>query len=233
MECELSDIILNSVGDVQRFITNAPTVLTNASGGNVRYRMYPASDKDLETLENSEAVTVPPGMVVEFFDLPLSSVTVPDPDVYEDANFEDVRDPLNTDYKYAGKMLWDVTTGAPIWASGDGAEDVWVDGAGSTVYTPVGVPDAFTSAMWTLTDLSTAGDANIGILEVPYDGNSELTDLEYRVDGGSWTSLGAAIVDDYPVAGFTDTDPTDVEIRAVNAIGNSEASDVKVVTTTV
>lgn len=43
----------------------------------------------------------------------------------------------NTVGKHTGRQVWDSTNGRPVWASGSGATDVWVDHAGTTVHTPV------------------------------------------------------------------------------------------------
>jgi hypothetical protein len=207
--------------------------MTNDTGADVKYKMYPWYEKDVETLENSGTVTIPPGMVVEFYpDLAEAAVSVKGDALYEDTDFEDLRGTLNTTGKYAGKMLWDDTTGAPVWAAGGTAISLWVDSAAATVYTPVSYPDAFVAADWALTDLSSDGDLNIEIIEVPYDSESALTDIEYSLDGGDWTSLGAAIADDYPIVVTTNEEHT-VAIRAVNAVGESATSDTKSATATV
>lgn len=235
MEHQVSDIIVNQVGDVQKFITNAPTVLTNSSGASLRYRLSSHSEKDIETLADEGTLTIPPGMVVEFFDDFPTEINVTEPAIYEDTDFEDITSDVNTLNKYAGKQLWDATASVPVWAATGAAGGLWIDGTGTTVYTPIGIPDAFVSADWTLTDLSTAGDANIGIVSLPFDSNSALTDIEYCIDSDyeNPVSLAAATIDDYPVAGFTDDVPTTVEIRAVNAVGEGPWSDIKTVTTTV
>jgi hypothetical protein len=87
------------------------------------------------------------------------------------------------------------------------------------------VPDAFTSGQWSLT----AGDTllTVGITALPDDGGSAITDLEYRLDGGSWTSLGGTTTGNYNLTGLTNGTEYDVELRAVNAIGNASASDLK------
>lgn len=133
----MSDIILNDIGDVQRFITNAPVVLTNSSGISIKYKMSPWYERDVETLEDSATVTVPPGMMVEFYPDLLTAATVVEPAVYTTTEFSDIEHAINTTDKYTGKFVWDVTTGAPVWASGSAAGDVWVDSAAVTVYTPV------------------------------------------------------------------------------------------------
>lgn len=229
----MSNIIISDKRSIQRIRTDAPVVLTNSSGAEIMYKMSPWNQRDLETLDDEGVVTIPPGMVVEIFPTVLESATLIPTAFYEDANFEDVRDLINTESKYAGKFMWDITTGAPVWSAGSSTEDVWVDSAGATVYTPVGVPDAFVESDWSLADPSTSGDLTVTISTLPYDGNSTLTDLEYRIDGGSAVSFGAAIADDYTISGLTDDVEVDIEIRAVNAVGDGEWSDVKSDTPTV
>jgi len=43
---------------------------------------------------------------------------------------------INTTGKFAGKQVWDSTNNVPLWAAGSGANDVWIDGTGTTVITP-------------------------------------------------------------------------------------------------
>lgn len=99
--------------------------------------------------------------------------------------------------------------------------------------TPTGVPAAFTAGQWTLTDLTTGGDARIAISALPATNGSAITDLERKIGAGAWTSLGGTGTGNYDLLGaFTDGVSTDVLIRAVNANGNGADSDTKSVTTT-
>ena len=94
-------------------------------------------------------------------------------------------------------------------------------------------PSTFTAGMWTLTDLTTGGDARIAITSLPSDGGSAITDLEYKKDAGSWTSLSGTTTGNYDLTDvFTDGVSADVLIRAVNANGSGADSDTKSVTTT-
>jgi hypothetical protein len=43
---------------------------------------------------------------------------------------------INTTGKFAGKQVWDSTNNVPLWASGAGVNDVWIDGVGDPVITP-------------------------------------------------------------------------------------------------
>lgn len=99
--------------------------------------------------------------------------------------------------------------------------------------TSTGIPAAFTVGMWTLTDLTTGGDARIAISSLPSANGSALTDLEYKKDAGAWTSLAGTTTGNYDLSDvFTDGVSANVLIRAVNANGNGADSDTKSVTTT-
>ena len=114
-----------------------------------------------------------------------------------------------------------------INANGPGA---WSD---TKSVTTTGIPDAFTAGMWTLTDLASGGDARIAISSLPDDTGSAITDLEYKKDAGSWTSLSGTTTGNYDLTDvFTDGVSADVLIRAVNANGSGADSDTKSVTTT-
>jgi hypothetical protein len=85
------------------------------------------------------------------------------------------------------------------------------------------IPDAFEVADWSLT----AGDTEIDVTisSLPADGGTNITSVQYRVDGGSWVSSGGVV--SFTITGLTNAVEYDVELRAVNAIGNSAASDLK------
>lgn len=84
-------------------------------------------------------------------------------------------------------------------------------------------PSAFTSGLWT----ATAGDEQISvvIVSLPSAGSEPITDIEYRLDGGSWVSTGD--ITDFDITSLTNDVEYDVEIRAINAVGAGAASDVK------
>ncbi len=46
-------------------------------------------------------------------------------------------DRVNTQDKYAGKMVWNATTARPVWASGGVSTSTWVDSTGAVLHTPV------------------------------------------------------------------------------------------------
>lgn len=88
------------------------------------------------------------------------------------------------------------------------------------------VPDAFEVGDWSIA----AGDeeADVTISSLPADGGDTITDIEYRLDGGSWVSSGGTT--SFTISGLTNDQEYDVELRAVNGVGAGAASDVKQVT---
>jgi lysophospholipase L1-like esterase len=91
---------------------------------------------------------------------------------------------------------------------------------------PAIVPDAFVLADW---DLDPADEeADVTINSLPDDGGDTITDIEYRIDGGSWVSSGGT--SSFTIVGLTNDQEYDVELRAVNGVGEGAASDVKQVT---
>jgi hypothetical protein len=88
------------------------------------------------------------------------------------------------------------------------------------------VPDAFEAGDWSIA----AGDeeADVTISSLPDDGGDTITDVEYRLDGGSWVSSGGTT--SFTISGLTNDQEYDVELRAVNSVGAGAASDTKQVT---
>lgn len=88
------------------------------------------------------------------------------------------------------------------------------------------VPAAFVLGDWT----AVRGNQQIvvTIIGLPANGGSAITDIEYRLDGGTWTSSGGTT--SFNITGLTNGVAYDVELRAVNSIGEGPASDVKPVT---
>ena len=67
---------------------------------------------------------------------------------------------------------------------------------------------------------------SINVISLPFDGGSQLLELQFRVNGGPAVSLQSASTGSYPIAAA----PGDlVELRAVNAVGPGEWSAVKTV----
>jgi hypothetical protein len=91
---------------------------------------------------------------------------------------------------------------------------------------PPSVPDAFNPGDWSLAP----GDeeAPVTIHALPNDGDAAISDIEYRLDGGSWASSGST--SSFTIEGLTNDQAYDVELRAVNSVGSSPASDTKSVT---
>lgn len=89
-------------------------------------------------------------------------------------------------------------------------------------------PEAFASDDWSVTP----GDeeADVTISELPADGNSAITDIEYRVGTGEWTSSGGTT--SFTITGLTNAVEVNIAIRAKNAIGAGPASATKAVTPT-
>lgn len=88
---------------------------------------------------------------------------------------------------------------------------------------PPTAPGAFADGQWGLL----AGDTEIQVTisGLPSTGGSPILDIEYRVDGGSWTSSGGLVT--FDITGLSNGTEYDIEIRAVNAVGNGNASSIK------
>jgi hypothetical protein len=98
----------------------------------------------------------------------------------------------------------------------------WSDTKSRT--TPV-VPSAFTSGNWTATPGD--GEVVLNITALPSNGGTDITALQYRIDGGTWTNLTGTGTGSRTITGLTNATEYDFELRAVNAVGNGAASDVK------
>lgn len=88
------------------------------------------------------------------------------------------------------------------------------------------VPNAFEDEDWSIAPGD--ADADVTIHALPDDGGSAITDIEYRLDGGSWISSGGT--SSFTIADLTNDHEYAVELRAVNAVGAGAAGDVKSVT---
>jgi hypothetical protein len=104
-------------------------------------------------------------------------------------------------------------------AAGNGA---WSD---TKAVTPATVPSAFVAGNWTLTAGDTLLTANITAL--PSDGGAAITALQYRLDGGTAVAFSGTGTGSRNITSLTNTTEYDVEIRAVNAVGNGAWSDLK------
>lgn len=163
-------------------------------------------------------------------DIAITIATLPDPG---DGPITDL------EYQVDGggwSSLGDVVTGAyPLSGFTDGTEyDIAiraVNAAGNgtasatKAVTPTGIPDAFEAADWSVADATTGGQLDVTISSLPAANGSAVTDIEYRVEGGSWVSSGGTT--DFSITGLTDDVEVDVELQAVNANGDSGAGDLK------
>lgn len=108
-------------------------------------------------------------------------------------------------------------------------ESPWSDTKSRTPTAPA-VPVAFTAGQWT----ATAGVSSIvvNITALPVDGGSTITALQYRLDGGTPVAFAGTGTGSRTITGLTPSTEYDVEIRAVNAVGNGAWSDLKSATPT-
>ena len=90
---------------------------------------------------------------------------------------------------------------------------------------PATAPAAFTSGQWTLTNAASGGQLNVGIVSLPSDGGAAITDIKYRINGGSLVSTGGT--SSFSITGLTNGASVAVEIFATNSVGDSAASDTK------
>ncbi len=118
-------------------------------------------------------------------------------------------------------VLGDATTGtiSLVDLRGDDRASPPSRGASKLFVAPA--PAAFGSGDWSIADAESGGDLAVTLTTVP----TYTTDVEYRLDGGSWVSSGGIV--GFTISGLTDDTEYDVEIRATNAAGDSAASDTK------
>ena len=50
---------------------------------------------------------------------------------------EDIADPINTVGKYVGKMVFNTTTGIPVWADSAATNGTWSGADGAVDHTPI------------------------------------------------------------------------------------------------
>lgn len=98
--------------------------------------------------------------------------------------------------------------------------------------TPTAVPDAFVVGEWSMADTQAGGEVEVTITTLPSANGTAITDLEYKVDSGSWTSFSSATTGTYSITGLTNNTSYDFMVRAVNATGNGADSDTKSATPT-
>lgn len=92
-------------------------------------------------------------------------------------------------------------------------------------------PSAFVAGAWTLTASGATGTATLNITALPTNGGSAITALQYRIGTGAAVALAGTGTGSRSITGLIDGAATDIQIRAVNAIGSGAWSDVKSVTT--
>lgn len=80
--------------------------------------------------------------------------------------------------------------------------------------------------------VATAGveEADIAFVEPAVQGGDTVTDYEYRIDAGAWTSAG--LTSPFTITGLTADVEVSITMRAVNDQGNSAATDPVLVTPT-
>ncbi len=84
-------------------------------------------------------------------------------------------------------------------------------------------PDAFEPAHWSIA----SGDekADVAINSLPSNGGATITDIEFRLDGGSWASSGGT--SSFTILSLANAQEYDVQLRAVNSVGAGAAGDTK------
>ena len=68
--------------------------------------------------------------------LTYSLQSLPVPAEVTTSELTDATAPINVMGKYAGRPVYNTTTGLPLWASGAATTDTWDDAAGTTQHTP-------------------------------------------------------------------------------------------------
>jgi len=86
-------------------------------------------------------------------------------------------------------------------------------------------PQPFSDADWSLKNLGTGTSVELIINALPVDDGPALTDIEYRIDGTPWVSLGSVATTTYAVSGLTEDEEAAFEVRAVNSNEVSIPSD--------
>jgi hypothetical protein len=88
-------------------------------------------------------------------------------------------------------------------------------------------PAAFAVGDWYVTNAATDGELTVTITALPANNGYAISDIEYRVDGGTWTTFAGAAIGNYAITSLVNDAEVDIELRAVNAEGDGDASDVK------
>jgi hypothetical protein len=117
-------------------------------------------------------------------------------------------------------------------AIGNGA---WSDLKSATPTVAATAPATITVGQWTLADSPSAGGdtLTINLISAPANGGSAITSYEFRRNGGAWSTLpGGTGLGSRNITVLATT-LANIELRAVNAIGNAAASDTKSATPTI
>lgn len=103
----------------------------------------------------------------------------------------------------------------------------------STLYVfPGSAPAQFGASDWSVADEESGGTLTVTISALPDEGSDPITDIDYRVDGGSWIATGLDAPGSFDIDGLSNDTSYDVQLRAVNAAGDGSASAVKSATPT-
>ncbi len=140
-----------------------------------------------------------------------------------------------TDLSYGTDMSWATVSGTSLVIEDvvrDGIVEITAQNSeGSAVTTLIvaiseapDVPASFAEADWTLQDAQNGSEALLIIATLPDSSGSALTDIEFRLDGGPWSSLGGTAPGDYTLSGLPAEIDIDVELRALNAEGPGPVS---------
>lgn len=93
-------------------------------------------------------------------------------------------------------------------------------------------PAAFAVGNWYLANAATDGALTVTITALPDDNGYAINAIQYRVGGGAWVSFVGATTGNYTISGLVNGTPASIELRAANAQGSGDASDIKTETPT-
>ena len=124
-----SSIEKDGAGDAFRFDATATynTVVAD------RYSVADVIKEDLRVYVSDASA----GGTNRLVSLRTTSTENNDTPVSNNTNLNDISNAINTENKYAGKRVWNISDAIPVYATGSAAGDVWNDAAGSTHNTPV------------------------------------------------------------------------------------------------
>lgn len=114
----------------------------------------------------------------------------------------------------------------------DGTDTLLVTQVFTSAATAYDVPDAFSAGQWSLADAESGGTLTVTVSALPSTNGAPITDIEFSVNDGSWTSAGTSTTGTFNIGSLTNDVSANIELRAVNAIGPGADSDVKSATPT-